>query len=202
VALHRKHHRHAECDEDPHSPRAGVLWSHIGWFLASDRAAFDAWTCERYAPDLVADRFYRRLERPGVALALQAAQWSAFLGGGFLAGLSSTGSWRSALAVALSWLVWGVFVRVVLVWHVTLSVNSVGHLWGYRTFDTPDDSRNNVVIGLLAGGEGWHNNHHADPRSAAHGRRWWRPPGWPRTSCGPARRRAAAERARRARVLA
>ena len=60
-----------------------------------------------------------------------------------------------------------------LVWHITWSVNSVTHLWGYRNYETPDNSRNNIVIGLLAGGEGWHNNHHAAPTSARHGHHWW-----------------------------
>jgi stearoyl-CoA desaturase (delta-9 desaturase) len=73
----------------------------------------------------------------------------------------------------LSWLVWGVFVRTVAVWHITWSVNSVTHLWGYRNFETPDQSRNNWLVGLVSNGEGWHNNHHAEPRSAAHGQKWW-----------------------------
>jgi hypothetical protein len=61
----------------------------------------------------------------------------------------------------------------IAVWHITWSVNSITHLWGYRTFDTPDDSRNNWLVALLSNGEGWHNNHHAEPRSIAHGQRWW-----------------------------
>jgi fatty-acid desaturase len=64
-------------------------------------------------------------------------------------------------------------VRTVAVWHITWSVNSVTHLWGYRNFATHDDSRNNWVVGLVSNGEGWHNNHHAEPRAAAHGQRWW-----------------------------
>jgi stearoyl-CoA desaturase (delta-9 desaturase) len=64
-------------------------------------------------------------------------------------------------------------VRTVAVWHITWSVNSVTHLWGYRNFPTRDDSRNNWLVGLLSNGEGWHNNHHAHPRSASHGMRWW-----------------------------
>jgi fatty-acid desaturase len=164
VAVHRMHHQRADQPEDPHSPRDGFFWSHIGWFLTSDRAVFDAWTCHRYAGDLFADPFYKALERRQVAHALHVVQWAAFLGAGLIAG---------GVQVGLSWLVWGVFLRIVLVWHVTLAVNSVAHLWGYRSFDTPDDSRNNPVIGLLSAGEGWHNNHHAHPRSAAHGLRWW-----------------------------
>ena len=67
----------------------------------------------------------------------------------------------------------GVFVRTVLVWHITWAVNSVTHVWGYRNYETDEDSRNNLVVGLISNGEGWHNNHHADPRSARHGHRWW-----------------------------
>jgi stearoyl-CoA desaturase (delta-9 desaturase) len=70
-------------------------------------------------------------------------------------------------------MMFGVFVRTVLVWHITWAVNSVTHLWGYRNYETDEDSRNNVIVGLIANGEGWHNNHHADPRSARHGHRWW-----------------------------
>jgi len=78
-----------------------------------------------------------------------------------------------ALRLGLSWPVWGVFVRTVAVWHITWSVNSITHLWGYRNFPTRDNSRNNWVVGLISNGEGWHNNHHAEPRCASHGRRWW-----------------------------
>jgi stearoyl-CoA desaturase (delta-9 desaturase) len=70
-------------------------------------------------------------------------------------------------------LIWGVFVRTVISWHVTFSVNSFSHIWGFRSYDTPDDSRNNPLVGFLALGEGWHNNHHAFPRSARHGFAWW-----------------------------
>ena len=73
----------------------------------------------------------------------------------------------------LSLLVWGVFVRTVAVWHITWSVNSVTHMWGYRNYETDENSRNNWLVGLVSNGEGWHNNHHADQRSAAHGHRWW-----------------------------
>jgi fatty-acid desaturase len=74
--------------------------------------------------------------------------------------------------LGLSWLVWGVLVRTLIVWHSTWAINSVTHLWGYRNYDTNDDSRNNWLLGYL-NGEGWHNNHHAEPRSAAYGQRWW-----------------------------
>ena len=82
-----------------------------------------------------------------------------------------TGTW----AGALTGLVWGGLVRIFLVHHVTWSVNSAGHLWGFRPYRSDDESRNNVVFGILAMGEGWHNTHHAFPTSARHGLRWWQP---------------------------
>jgi len=75
--------------------------------------------------------------------------------------------------LALSVLVWGVAARTVYVWHVSAFVNSVSHLWGYRNYETNDGSRNNLFVGYFAHGEGWHNNHHADQRSARHGHQWW-----------------------------
>jgi stearoyl-CoA desaturase (delta-9 desaturase) len=78
-----------------------------------------------------------------------------------------------AIQFGSSLLVWGGALRTVVVWHTTWSVNSVTHIWGYRNYDTPDSSRNNAIVALLAGGEGWHNNHHADPGSARHGHKWW-----------------------------
>ena len=83
------------------------------------------------------------------------------------------GAIPDAVQFGSSLVVWGAAVRTVLVWHITWSVNSVTHLWGYRNYETPDNSRNNILIGLLAGGEGWHNNHHAAPTSARHGHHWW-----------------------------
>ena len=85
------------------------------------------------------------------------------------AGASTT----DAIQLGASVLVWGAFVRGAVVFHITMSVNSFTHLWGYRSYQTNDNSKNNVFIGILAAGEGWHNNHHADPRSARHGQRWW-----------------------------
>jgi fatty-acid desaturase len=173
VAIHRMHHQHSDQPSDPHSPRGSFFWSHLGWFLVYDSALYDLSTYGRYAPDLLRDRFYRRLEHPRVWAAIQLAQWLAFFGTGGLVGALGTWTLSGALQFGLSWLVWGVFVRTVAVWHMTWSVNSITHLWGYRSFDTPDDSRNNWLVALVSNGEGWHNNHHADPRCAAHGWRWW-----------------------------
>jgi fatty-acid desaturase len=77
------------------------------------------------------------------------------------------------LQLGASWLVWGVYVRTVLVWHITWSVNSLTHLFGYRTYATDEDSRNNWLVAVLANGEGWHNNHHHDPASASVQHKWW-----------------------------
>jgi stearoyl-CoA desaturase (delta-9 desaturase) len=173
VAIHRMHHQHSDEPADPHSPRRSFFWSHMGWFLIFDPAIYNFATYDRYARDLFQDGFYKWLERPRVWRNLHRVQWLAFACLGGLAGGLLTWSLAGALQLGLSWLVWGVFVRTVAVWHITWSVNSVTHLWGYRNFDLHDESRNNWLVGLLSNGEGWHNNHHAQPRCAAHGRRWW-----------------------------
>lgn len=173
VAIHRMHHQHSDEAADPHSPKTGFFWSHMGWFLIYDPAIYNLSTYDRYARDLLQDRFYKAMERPRVWRNLQIAQWATFLGLGALVGGLWTWSLAGALQLGLSWLVWGMFVRTVAVWHITWSVNSVTHLWGYRSHDTRDDSRNNWLVGLISNGEGWHNNHHAQPRCAAHGQRWW-----------------------------
>ncbi len=173
VAVHRMHHQHSDVPGDPHSPRASFFWSHMGWFLIYDPAIYNLATYDRYARDLFQDRFNKWLERPRVWRTIHAIQWMAFFVSGALAGALWTGSLLGAVRLGLSWLVWGVFVRTVAVWHITWSVNSVTHLWGYRSFETHDGSRNNWLVGLVSNGEGWHNNHHAEPRCAAHGRRWW-----------------------------
>jgi stearoyl-CoA desaturase (delta-9 desaturase) len=129
---------------------------------------------ERYAKDLLRERFYMNLERRLLWVWINLGQWLAFFALGFIIGLATTGvDWSASLQFGLSLLVWGVFVRTVLVWHITWSINSVTHLWGYRNYDTDENSRNNLLIGFISNGEGWHNNHHAQPRAAAHGHKWW-----------------------------
>lgn len=92
---------------------------------------------------------------------------------GLAIGLISGDGLSVAATYAVSFMLFGSFVRTVIVWHQTWAVNSIAHMWGYRNYATDEDSRNNVFVGLFANGEGWHNNHHADPRSARHGHRWW-----------------------------
>ena len=162
VAVHRKHHHYADKEGDPHSPRDGGWWSHILWLFPRPRHPQWQQMIQRYTKDLLKDPFMRLLDKT------------------FLA-------WHFALGVALlafGWLVWdaytgwsfvffGMFLRLVYVMHVTWLVNSASHMWGYRSYNTHDDSRNLWWVGVLAYGEGWHNNHHAFPARARHGHRWW-----------------------------
>jgi stearoyl-CoA desaturase (delta-9 desaturase) len=92
---------------------------------------------------------------------------------GFVASIAMGGTANDAAQFGLSLMVWGGAVRTVIVWHQTWFVNSAAHMWGYRNYETRDDSRNNVWAGLLCNGDGWHNNHHADPSAARHGHKPW-----------------------------
>jgi fatty-acid desaturase len=171
VAAHRRHHQHSDEQPDPHSPLVNFFWAHMGWLLVETGVLAPLGWKLQYAKDLLHDPFYEHLERSYVWVAL--GSWIGFfivgVAGGFLIGESSL----QALQLGASLLLWGVIVRTIVVWHITWSVNSVTHLWGYRNYESDENSRNNVVIGILAAGEGWHNNHHADQRAAKHGHLWW-----------------------------
>lgn len=173
VAIHRQHHQHSDTEPDPHTPRVNFFWSHVGWlFLRNhdhERAAF----FDRYAKDLLRDPFYMYLERRGMWMWVYTLHALLIFLLGMVVGWLVWGDYRRGVQFGASWLVWGVFVRTVFVWHGTWAVNSVTHLWGYRNYATNDDSRNNWAVALISHGEGWHNNHHAEPRAAAHGHRWW-----------------------------
>jgi fatty-acid desaturase len=173
VAVHRRHHEHADQREDPHSPLVGFFWGHVGWMLVENADLVRLSIYDRYSKDILRDRFYRRLERTYLYPTIIISSWAVFFVGGFAVGMLNGTGVAEALRFGGSLLIWGVFVRAVLVWHVTWLVNSASHLWGYRTYETDDKSRNNWVVAVLTGGEGWHNNHHADPRSARHGHRRW-----------------------------
>ncbi|MDB5350067.1 MAG: Fatty acid desaturase Delta-9 fatty acid desaturase [Planctomycetota bacterium] len=173
VAVHRLHHQHSDEQPDPHSPLAGFFWGHMEWLLVENRELKGLALYERYAKDLLNDRFYRKLERGLNWLWINLAQWAVFFLAGSVVGWGTSGRLSTGVQFGLSLLVWGVFVRTVLVWHITWSVNSVTHRWGYRTYETDEGSRNNFLIGILSNGEGWHNNHHAQPRAASHGHLWW-----------------------------
>ena len=162
VANHRKHHAFSDQEGDPHTPREGGLWSHMLWmFPRRDPVALAAHV-KRWAPDLERDPAMRFLDRTFLL-------WHVLIG----LTLLGLGTWLYGPYTGVSWLLWGLAVRMVIVFHVTWLVNSATHIWGYRNYETSDDSRNLWWVGLLAFGEGWHNNHHAFQRMAKHGHRWW-----------------------------
>jgi len=173
AAMHRQHHHVADQDRDPHSPLAGFLWGHVGWLVMKSENAEPGPAITRYAADLTRDPFYNWLEVHDNWIKVALLSWVAFFAAGFLVVTLAEGTTLDAIKFGASLLVWGGAVRTVVVWHLTWSVNSVTHLWGYRNYDTSDNSRNNAIVALLNSGEGWHNNHHADPRSARHGHKWW-----------------------------
>lgn len=173
VAVHRRHHEHSDRQDDPHSPLAGFLWGHVGWMLVKNGDLVRLGIYDRYAKDILRDPFYRRLERTLLYPIIIVSSWAVFFAGGFAASLIGGGTMAQALQFGTSLLVWGVFFRTVAVWHITWSVNSLSHLFGYQNYATGEKSRNNWFVAILTSGEGWHNNHHADPRSASHGHRWW-----------------------------
>jgi fatty-acid desaturase len=173
VAIHRRHHEKSDEQPDPHSPLAGFFWGHMGWLLVKNPDLSRLGIYDRYAKDILRDPFYVALERNFWQLKILLIQINVFFFAGFIGMLLWGGSWSEAVQFALSVVIWAVFVRTVFVWHQTWAVNSVTHIWGYRNYATDEDSRNNLFIGYLAHGEGWHNNHHADQRSARHGHRWW-----------------------------
>ncbi len=168
AAVHRRHHQHSDQSEDPHSPHrfggsalglvAGLWHAHIGWMFTADHPNLSS-----YVRDLYADRLARNVSRLFVVWAILGLLIPAGLGG------LLSGTW---LGVLLGF-IWGGLARVFLVHHLTWSINSVCHLWGRRPFRDADESRNNLLFGILGLGEGWHNNHHAFPTSARHGLRWW-----------------------------
>jgi fatty-acid desaturase len=173
VAVHRRHHQFADEDNDPHSPLAGLFWAHMGWLLVKMEDMGRRSLIEQYAKDIVRDPLYAWIERRSNWIKIALGSWVAYVAVGFGVIVLSGGVLRDAVQFGLSLFVWGAALRIVLLWHLTWSVNSVTHIWGYRNYGTPDVSRNNALIALIAGGEGWHNNHHADSRSARHGHKWW-----------------------------
>jgi stearoyl-CoA desaturase (delta-9 desaturase) len=167
-AVHRRHHQHSDRPGDPHSPHlhgpgvAGVLqgmWhAHLGWLFAPE------------PPDL--DRSISDLAGDPVLVFINRFFWLWVLLGWALPGIFA-GLLLHSWVAALEGFLWGGLVRTFVHHHITWSINSVCHVWGTRPFAVADHSRNNALFGLLAFGEGWHNNHHAFPTSARHGLRWW-----------------------------
>jgi stearoyl-CoA desaturase (delta-9 desaturase) len=169
VADHRKHHAFSDREGDPHSPHVdhgsgwrgalrGLAHAHVGWlFIHTQRGSR-----ERYAPDLLADPVVAFVDRTFLVWAI----------GGLLAsmglGYAIGGTWHAAL----TGLLWGGAVRMLVLHHMTYSINSLCHFFGRRDYATEDHSRNVAWLALPTFGEAWHNNHHAFPTSASHGLGW------------------------------
>jgi stearoyl-CoA desaturase (Delta-9 desaturase) len=150
AAHHRNHHQFADTDRDTHSPRKGFWWSHVGWIL-----------CDKFGESRH-DKIRDFAKYPELRF-LDKHDW--------------VGPWTLGIVCYLvagwSGLLIGFFASTVVLWHVTFTVNSVAHVFGRRVYDTPDTSRNNLLVAIATGGEGWHNNHHRYPFSARQGFRWW-----------------------------
>ena len=154
VATHRAHHAHSDKDGDPHNSNEGFRWSHLTWLYLANKAILTREQKLRMAHDVASDKFYVFIDKYQLLL-------------------------QGALAVVLyalggpSWVVLGIFVRLVLTYHLTWLINSAAHSVGYQTYKTGDRSTNCWWLALMSWGEGWHNNHHAFPFSARHGLRWF-----------------------------
>lgn len=172
VAIHRMHHQHSDKQPDPHSPLVSFLWGHMGWVVIRNRDLDRTSHYERYVRDLLRDPFYLMLERRGSWFFIFLAHAAVITSVGAMVGYLVGGT-QEAIRYAASYYVWAVAVRIVFVLHGTWAVNSLSHAFGYRNYETRDSSTNNWLVALLTHGEGWHNNHHAEPRAAAHGHRWW-----------------------------
>ncbi|MEZ0053022.1 stearoyl-CoA desaturase (delta-9 desaturase) [Mycobacterium sp. MAA66] len=167
---HRRHHRVADKPGDPHSPYVGQhpgirgglkgLWhAHLGWLFDSELTSDPI----RYCPDLARDKDIRVISRYFLVFVVAGIVLPGLIG------FSIGHTWQSFATGAL----WGGLVRFFVNNHVTYAINSIGHYLGRRRFDTPDESRNVAWLSVLSFGESWHNNHHAFPKSAFHGFRWW-----------------------------
>jgi sn-1 stearoyl-lipid 9-desaturase len=151
VGLHRHHHLHSDEDVDHHDSKKGFLWSHIRWMCFEIPAESDI---PRFTKDIANDPFYQFLNEYFFPLQVVL---------GVI--LYAIGGWPFVF--------WGVFARLVIVYHCTWLVNSATHKFGYRNFETTDNSTNCWWVAITTYGEGWHNNHHAYQHSARHGMKWW-----------------------------
>ncbi|WP_438970466.1 acyl-CoA desaturase [Methylophaga sp.] len=163
AAHHRKHHRFADKEDDPHSPQQGFLWSHTGWFLSKQNFKTDL----SFVPELAVYPELRWLDRFDIVVPVILAVML-YLTGEMAASLNAslnTSGWQLV--------VWGYFISTVVLTHATLLINSLAHKVGSRRYPTADQSRNNFWLALITLGEGWHNNHHFHAASARQGFYWW-----------------------------
>lgn len=156
VAHHRMHHAGSDTDRDPHNARRGFWYSHVTWLFHKDPFFDDPKTLQKFARDIAADPYLMWLSKPSVMIGIQVALGLILLATG-----------------GIGYVVWGIFIRLAFVYHVTWFVNSASHLWGYRNYETTDLTRNCWWVGLIAFGEGWHNNHHAEQEAVHVTRRPW-----------------------------
>jgi fatty-acid desaturase len=160
VATHRVHHQNTDKEGDPHSPNDGGFWAHMGWILTGRAMHNKSTALLPYAPDLRKDKFQ---------VWISEWHWVPLTALGIV--LLLVGGWP--------YLMWGIFFRTVVGLHSTWLVNSATHMWGSQRFMTGDNSTNSFWVAILTFGEGWHNNHHAMPRSARHGLAWYEiDPNW------------------------
>jgi stearoyl-CoA desaturase (delta-9 desaturase) len=156
VATHRMHHAFVDTSADPHDAKRGFWWSHLGWLMFKNHNLRDHLKMRKFARDIYSDPYLSWLSLDIQQITLQVALGLVLL---------ALGGW--------DYVVWGVFVRVVFVYHITWLINSATHRYGYRNFDSEDGSANTWWVSILAFGEGWHNNHHAFPDVAPAGLKWW-----------------------------
>ncbi|MDX5385933.1 MAG: acyl-CoA desaturase [Alteromonadaceae bacterium] len=164
AAHHRHHHQHSDNAEDLHSPHhGGFWWSHAGWFTCDAGFSMD----ERRVRDWLKFPELKFINRFDSLIPVAAAVLIYLLG-------EALAVWAPGLGTnGLQLLVWGFFISTVCLFHATVSINSLSHVWGKRRFETDDDSRNNFWLALITLGEGWHNNHHRWPQSVRQGFRWY-----------------------------
>ncbi len=163
AAHHRHHHIHSDGEQDTHSPKHGFWHSHLKWFLMKKNFA----TKSAYVKDLSRYKELNFIDRYDILFPIIYAFLLFFLGQ-FLAAQYpqlNTSGWQLVI--------WGYFISTVLLSHVTYCINSLAHVFGFRTYDTADNSRNNFLLAVLTLGEGWHNNHHCCPGSVKQGFQWW-----------------------------
>jgi len=156
IGHHRMHHAASDTPKDPHNAGYGFWYSHWGWLFIKSDEFDDPKRLRRFARDIAADPYYRLMESNYMQVLVQV------IAAGILYAIGG-----------IEYVIWGTFVRLVVVYHSTWAVNSASHIWGYRNYEVDDTAKNNWVVALLTWGEGWHNNHHAFGDVAPSGHRWW-----------------------------